>query len=83
MGVQCNKCGSRNTSIVKARDMAEKTGDRSFINATSGIVNPILIGEALKVIFEFFGKLFGWLEEKEKNDKNVVVCKDCGYWEKV
>ena len=39
--------------------------------------------EALKAIFEFLGKLFGWLEENEKNDRNVVVCKDFGYWEKV
>jgi hypothetical protein len=68
---------------VKARDMAEKTGDGSFMTASSGMVSPILIVEALKAIFEFLGKLFGWLEEAEKNDRSVVVCKDCGYWERV
>ncbi|MDP1615520.1 MAG: hypothetical protein Q8L68_06960 [Methylococcales bacterium] len=83
MSNQCNKCGSRNTATVNARDMADKTGDSSFITAASGTVNPILIVETLKVIFEFLGKLFGWLEEKEKNNRSVVVCKDCGYWERV
>ena len=83
MSNQCNKCGSRNTATVKAKGMAEKTGDSSFMTAASGMISPALVGEVLKAIFEFLGKLFGWLEEKEKNDRSVVVCKDCGYWERV
>lgn len=83
MSAQRNKCGSRNTVIVKARDMSEKTGDSNFTSAASGVINPALVGEVLKAIFEFLGKLFGWLGEKVKNDRNVVVCKDCGYWERV
>jgi hypothetical protein len=53
------------------------------MTAASGMISPALVGEVLKAIFEFLGKLFGWLEEKEKNDRSVVVCKDCGYWERV
>ena len=34
MSNQCNKCGSRNTATVKAKDMAEKTGDSSFMTAS-------------------------------------------------
>lgn len=40
MSNQCNKCGSRNTATVKAKDMAKKTGDSNFMTAASGMISP-------------------------------------------
>jgi hypothetical protein len=83
MGVQCHKCGSRNTSIVKARDLAKAANDPSVLTGCMGIIPVVLIGKILDKIFQFLGKLFGFLEEKQKNDASVVVCRDCGYYERV
>jgi len=85
MGIQCNKCASRNTIVVKAKDLAKRTSDNSVLTGMSGTVagDPAVLLEILKGIVQFLGKLFGWLEEKEKNDRQVVVCQDCGYWERV
>jgi predicted nucleic-acid-binding Zn-ribbon protein len=85
MSLQCHKCESRNTEIVSAKELSEKTGDISLMSAgaMAGVINPVLVVSALKSIFEALGKLFGYLEEKEKNNRKVIVCKDCGYWEKI
>jgi hypothetical protein len=83
MGIQCNKCGSRNTTVVKAKDLADKTGDKSIMTAASGTVSTAILAELLELLLKVIGKIFGWLEEKEKNDRKVVVCKECGYWERV
>ena len=83
MGIQCNKCGSRNTQVVKAKEMAEKTGDNSFMTATSGAVDPNIVLKALEALFNFLGKLFESKSEAEKNNGSVLVCKDCGAWERI
>lgn len=83
MSLQCKKCGSRNTSTVKAKEMADRTGDSSFNTAASGMINPVLVIATLKAIIDMIGNVFNWLTEKEKNDASVVVCKDCGYWERI
>ena len=46
-------------------------------------LNP---GESISLFstaFMSLGKLFSWLKEKEKGNRQVVVCNDCGHWEKV
>ena len=84
MSLQCHKCESQNTEVVSAEELSNKTGDMTLMSfATVGIINPILVVEALKSIFLALEKLFGFLEEKEKNKRKVIVCKDCGYWEKI
>lgn len=81
--MMCKKCNSKNTDVVSAKKLAEKTNDNQFLTATAGVASTTLIIGAVKSIFEALGKLFGWMEEKEKNDRNVIVCKDCGYWERI
>jgi predicted nucleic-acid-binding Zn-ribbon protein len=84
MSLQCHKCGSQNTEVVSAEELSNKTGDMTPMSAaTVGMIDPILVGEAIKSIFQALRKLFDFLEEKEKNKRKVVVCKDCGYWEKI
>jgi len=82
-GLKCKECGSRNTQVVSAKELSEKTGDSSILTAATGYINPVIVIKALKALFEALGKLFGWIEEKEKGNRKVVVCKDCGHWEKV
>ena len=79
MSLQCHKCSSRNTEVVKAKELAEKTGDTAVLTMGSGVVGIELLGK----LFEALGALFGWMKEKEAGGRSVVVCKDCGYWEKV
>ena len=83
MSLQCHKCESQNTEVISAEELSNKTGDMIPMSATAGMISPILVAEAIKSIFQAFGKLFGFLEEKEKNKRKVVVCKNCGYWEKI
>ena len=85
MSLQCRKCGSRNTEIVSAKKLSDKIGNKSLMTANAGflVVDPVIIAEALKAIFQVLGKLFDYLKEKEKNKRKVVICKDCGYWERV
>lgn len=83
MSLKCKGCGSRETEVVSARELSEKTGDASVMTAAAGAINPVIVIEAINSVFKALGKLFGFLEEKEKGNKQVVVCKDCGYWERV
>ena len=85
MSLQCRKCGSRNTEIVSAKKLSDKIGNKSLMTANAGflVVDPVIIAEALKAIFQVLGKLFDYLKEKEKNKRKIVICKDCGYWERV
>lgn len=76
MSLKCNNCGSRNTQTTTAKKLAETTGNSNITNAASGFVSPKEIVGLLKALFE-------WLSGKEKNSRSVVVCKDCGYWERV
>jgi hypothetical protein len=83
MSLKCKECQSRNTEIVSAKDLSEKTGDKSIMTASAGAINPVIVLKAISDIFEAFGKLFGWLKEKEKGNRKVIVCKDCGHWNKI
>lgn len=83
MSLKCKGCGSRDTEVVSARELSEKTGDASVMTAAAGAINPVIVVEAINSIFKALGRLFGWLGEKEKGNRQVVVCKDCGHWEKV
>ncbi|RAZ02973.1 hypothetical protein C8322_13795 [Acinetobacter sp. SM1B] len=93
MSLQCKRCKSKNTKIVLKSDLikAEKergasASDIAKINESQfGVAaNPSVLFELLGAVLEFFGKLFGFLEEKEKNkakDKEKIVLCECGYWE--
>ncbi|MBL0668369.1 hypothetical protein JD488_16950 [Aeromonas jandaei] len=83
MSLKCKECGGRNTEEVSAKELSKKTGDASLLSAGAGTINPVVVVEAISAIFKALGKLFGWLGEKEKGNRQVLVCKDCGYWEKV
>lgn len=83
MLLKCKGCGGNNTEVVSAKELSEKTGDASIMTSATGTINPILVLEVFKNIFKAMGKLFGWLEEKEKGKRKVVVCKDCGHWDKI
>lgn len=66
MNNQCHKCKSRNTVTVKAKDMADKTGNSSFITSAYGAIDPALAIGALTSIIKALRELFGWLNRKEK-----------------
>lgn len=78
----CPKCKSRNTEIKMVKDMVEKTGDKSFISNKSG-VTKVSNGEILVVTLRVIINLLKWLTVKEENNKKLLICKDCGYWEKL
>lgn len=93
MSLQCKRCKSKNTKIVLKTDLikAEKergasASDIAKINVSQfGVAkDPFTIFAHLGAVLEFLGKLFGFLEEKEKNkakDKEKIVLCECGYWE--
>ena len=83
MSLACNKCGGRNTEVVEAKDLAKASGDSRVLTAPVGVVSPEVVAGLVAAIAAAVKAIFEWLTESEKNKKNVVVCKDCGYWERV
>jgi hypothetical protein len=83
MSLACNKCGSRDTFVCGARDLAAKTGDRSFMTCTAGLIDPVSLVALFAILLAAGKALFEYLSWREKNNPPVVVCKACGRWEKV
>ncbi|ECI6490309.1 hypothetical protein EIL18_10390 [Salmonella enterica subsp. enterica] len=83
MSLKCPSCGSRNTIVTSAENMEKVTHDDRFRTATSGVIDPRIILELLKLILKVLTRLFAFMEEREKNKGKVVVCKDCGYWKRI
>lgn len=76
MGLRCKNCHSTNTIVLPKKQIEKHQGE---IGA-SGIINPniliILLIEILIFIDSILDKIF-------KNQERYVVCKDCGYYEKL
>jgi hypothetical protein len=83
MSLACKKCGSRETFICGARDLAAKTSDQSFVTCTSGAIIPRLLLPLLGSPLAAGKALFEYLGCREKNNPPVIVCKACGSWERV
>lgn len=83
MSLKCPQCGSRNTLTASAGKLSEMTGNEQFLTAAAGYINPTVIIEMLKDIVQVIGKLFGFLEQRERNNAPVLVCKDCGHWRRI
>lgn len=82
----CRKCGSKNTVVCKVKDAAKKDPSAGFESQTSGFASASFaaeIIEAIKYLSMAVAKIFGFMEEKEKNEALMVVCKDCNYWERI
>ncbi|MBW4263072.1 hypothetical protein KYQ78_23860 [Escherichia coli] len=83
MPLKCPKCGSRNTVTETAGKIAEVTRDDRFLTSTSGYISLEFLPEILKEIIKAIKKLFGFLEQCERNNAPVLICMDCGYYERI
>ncbi len=86
MSLKCKNCGSRNTTVVSAKELSDRTGDSSLDSLQVGFIPKESIGSiiaAITAIAVAVGKFFSFSKEKEKSNRKVVLCKNCGYWEKV
>lgn len=85
MSIACRKCASRNTQVVAAKDLAKATNNPSVMTASAGSIDPRLVVEILTLLVRGVVAVFGWMKasEKNKDTSTVVVCRDCGAWEKV
>lgn len=83
MPLKCPKCGSRNTVTETAGKIAEVTRDDRFLTSTSGYISPEQLPELLKEIIRSIQRLFRFLEQRERNNAPVLICKDCGYYERI
>ncbi len=83
MALKCKDCGSLDTEVMKAKELSDASGDNSVLTSLCGTINPIFIIKALEAAFKAIGKIFSWMEEKEKGNQSVIVCKKCGYWERI
>lgn len=97
--LKCKACGSINTNIYKAKDLAEKTGDRNLLNPTmtcaaltfSGEdlvkllkdIAPVVIPQIIKLVSDFFTEKKKKDRAEEENNRNVILCKDCSHWERI
>ncbi|RBQ27783.1 MULTISPECIES: hypothetical protein [Arcobacteraceae] len=95
--LKCKACGSTNTNVYKAKDLAEKTGDKNFVNPTmlggtlafSGadllkfIKDLASLLPFIKSVFDFFTEKKKKDGAEEENNRSVFLCIDCGHWEKI
>ena len=96
--LKCKACGSTNTNVYKAKDLAEKTRDKNFVNPTmlggtlafSGADLRKLLIPLIPVVFKIIEKALDYFTEKKKkdraeeeNNRSVFLCIDCGHWEKI
>ncbi len=83
MPLKCPKCGSRNTVTETAGNIAKVTRDARFLTSASGYISPEQLPELLKEIIRAIQRLFGFLKQRERNNAPVLICKDCGYYERI
>ena len=81
MGLKCPKCGSINTVVVDKESFAKKTRNEAMLQETCGKIDPKIIIEIIKAIIAIIGMVFALFTAKQKNKKNILLCKDCGHWE--
>jgi hypothetical protein len=67
---------------MSAEKLSKITEDQSILVNTQGFLTTANLN-ILKSFVDFLKNLFGFFEEKEKNNRKVFVCKNCGYWEKI
>lgn len=83
----CKKCASRDTFTCRAKELADKTNNPAVISAACGIcpdpVSVALLVGAAKAIADAARAAFDWLAQREQANPVIVVCKACGYWERV
>ena len=54
--------------------------------AMTGTIDPKIFIKLFPLIIKLAESLLDWLKKKEKNkstERNVIVCMDCGHWEKI
>jgi len=91
MTLMCKKCRSRDTFVCGARDLTAKTGNPVFASAVCGFVaDPIAIFALLGALVAAARAVIAFLEARERNNEArernnppVLVCKACGYWERI
>lgn len=78
MHLKCPQCGSCNTLISSAGKLPSITD-----NKRSGYIILEFLPEILKEIIKAIKKLFGFLEQCERNNAPVLICMDYGYYERI
>ncbi len=96
MDLTCKKCGKRNSKVVPAKKLAELLNNedskvvnpdtKASLNSTAasvGMIDPRILIQIIPQILKLAEMVFDWLKKKDKNERNVIVCLDCGHWEKI
>lgn len=83
MSLKCPKCGGRNTVTETAGKIAELTRYDRFLTTSAGYISPEQLSELLKNIITAIKRFFGFLEQRERNNASVLICKSCGYYERI
>lgn len=83
MPLKCPKCGSRNTVTETAGKIAALTHDDRFLTTSADYISPEQLVELLKDIIKAIKRIFGFLEQRKRNNAPVLVCKSCGYYERI
>lgn len=73
MELKCRSCGSKSCIVKPKRELEKVTG--SSVGMSGKIDASILDG-----LFALLASIFEWFKD---NDQKYVVCKKCGYFEKL
>jgi hypothetical protein len=86
MSLPCKKCSGRNTKVVPEDKFREIAGSANSVNAMSGKI-PLTDEQKNKIeeyVIELIKKIIDLVFDKLFPKKNmVVVCMDCGHWERI
>lgn len=83
MQLKCPHCGSQNTKSGPAWKLADAMNDERLLRTSSGNINPEVLPKILEEIINVIRNLLGYLELREKNNAPVLICRECGYYEKI
>lgn len=79
----CKKCGSTDTLLRSAKELAHEIKDPTFATASSGVCgNPATISIIMTLV-GIVGKTLDWLKARAQSEQMIVYCKSCHYWERV
>ena len=84
MSLKCKECGSRDTTIVTRKQLSKALDKPEGSLGSAGlVVDPVMVINAILALIALASQALNYLKEKEKNEVEYVICKDCGYYEKL
>ncbi len=76
--LKCKKCGEIAAYVIPKDKLQEAYGSDSL--GTAGTMNAVNLERLFDIVLDIIERVLDWFT---KEDEKYVVCKNCGYYEKL